>query len=69
MINKLVNISPFTNMLIFIIMYYHVLDEKPYALEDDSFDTKFGCDIRKTLNRKGREKLFEVRLVLNNIKL
>ena len=66
MINKL---SPFTNMLIFIIMYYHVLDEKPYALEDDSFDTKFGCDIRKTLNRKGREKLFEVRLVLNNIKL
>jgi len=38
------------------------LDEKPYALEDDSFDTKFGCDIRKTLNKKGREKLFEGRI-------
>ena len=59
MINNLQIIS----MLIVIIIYYHVLDEKPYALEDDSFDTKFGCDLRKTLNRKGREKLFEVRLV------
>ena len=35
-------------------------DENPYALEDEAFDNKFGCDIRKTLNRKGREKLFEV---------
>ena len=56
-------------MPIVIIMYYHVLDEKPYALEDDSFDTKFGCDIRKTLNRKGREKLFEVRLVFEYYKV
>ena len=68
MINKNFDLKVIS-MLIAIIIYYHVLDEKPYALEDDSFDTKFGCDIRKTLNRKGREKLFEVRLVLNNIKL
>ena len=51
------------SLLIVIIICYHILDEKQYALEDESFDSKFGCDIRKTLNKKSREKLFEVRLV------
>ena len=56
------------SLLIVIIIYYHFLDEKQYALEDESFDSKFGCDIRKTLNKKSREKLFEVRNIIANHK-
>ena len=39
------------------------LGEEQYALEDEAFDNKFGCDIRKTINKKGREKLFEVSII------
>ena len=36
------------------------LDEGKYVLEDEAFDNKFGCNIRKTLFKKSRETLFEV---------